>query len=255
MKKPKLSFDITDENREILEKIKKEHGTAYGNILNALTQTFADIPHDVKKELTVFVRARIRTISREMGTSGKFRCSELAVNRDAYEKMAKYLGVEDKILQKDKRAVADMKSIPIKNGILICPGDYIVVNPEEASACMYAGVVECRNSDKFGEKHFGEKIPHFIYFCNKKYGNEYDEDLFQWVNQLCINAWPYFKEVIGAQVDPIYDPDNPKRLINASEWVDAPTIGYFAVYEHGDEMYGADYQPPEGVRIIRKKKR
>lgn len=39
----------------------------------------------------------------------------------------------------------------IKNGVLICPKDWIVLNPEEAKNMEYAGVVECRNSEVFGK--------------------------------------------------------------------------------------------------------
>lgn len=54
----KLTIDLTEENREILENIKTEKGMPYGNTVNLLIQTFASLPESVKKDLTAFVKSR-----------------------------------------------------------------------------------------------------------------------------------------------------------------------------------------------------
>ena len=46
-----------------------------------------------------------------------------------------------------------MQKIPMDNGFLICPDDWIIVNPEQAESSSYACVVECRNAGKFGLPH------------------------------------------------------------------------------------------------------
>lgn len=66
-----------------------------------------------------------------------------------------------------------------------------------------------------------------------------------------MQAWPDFQMVIDSQVEPIDDTERPGYQINAEEWMNASTIGHFAIYEQGDSIYGANYQPPAGARIIR----
>lgn len=90
-----------------------------------------------------------------------------------------------------------------------------------------------------------------LFFSNKKYGKEYDNYYTDHINKLCVQVWPNFQKVIESQVEPIDDPERPGYQINAEEWMKAPTIGHFSVYEHGDPIYGTNYEPPAGARIIR----
>lgn len=247
----KLTIDLSDCNKRILEKIKTERRVPYGNTINNLINTFCEIPESVKKELLVFTKSRIKALYKEMDVADDFLFRDLATQSQAYIGIATFLNDGKRISIESIEAESTLTKYPVKNGVLICPDDWIILNPEQADVMMYAGVVECRNSDKFGKENFGERIPHFVFFSNKKYGKEYDNYFTEHINDLCVRAWPNFQSVIENQVEPIDDPERPGYQINAEEWMKAPTIGYFSIYEHGDITYGPNYEPPAGARIIR----
>ena len=54
----KLSFDLSDENAEILESIKSEQRTPFGQTINSLIGLFCKIPPDVNTELLDFCKER-----------------------------------------------------------------------------------------------------------------------------------------------------------------------------------------------------
>lgn len=148
-----------------------------------------------------------------------------------------------------------MKVYELKGGYLKCPKEWILINLEEASDKEYAVVVECRNSLSYGEEHFGEPIPHFVYFTETKRMSDAPKGLSNTINHLCVRAWANFQQIIDNQVEPIDDPDRPGVQLNADEWMKAPIIGYFPVYEQGDPVYGPNYNPPYNAKIIRTTRR
>lgn len=247
----KLTIDLSDCNKEILEKIKTERRMPYGNTINSLIDAFCEIPESVKKELLTFIKTRIKALYKEMDVAEDFLFRDLAMQSEAYIEIATFLNDGRRISIESIESEPTLTKYPVRNGILICPDDWIVLNPEQADVMMYAGVVECRNSENFGKENFGEKIPHFVFFSNKKYAKEYDNYYTDHINKLCVQMWPNFQKVIESQVEPIDDPERPGYQLNAEEWMKAPTIGHFSVYEHGDPIYGTKYEPPAGARIIR----
>ena len=140
--------------------------------------------------------------------------------------------------------LGDLYHRVIKNGVVVYPEDWIVVNREVAPERRYAGVVECRDAD-------GIRIPHFLFFTNRQYAREYTEQEIAQINRLCAHASQIFARVQEMQVKPVPDPDHPGRYLNEKEYLDAPQIGYFALYEQGDPAYPSDYDPPYGAKIIR----
>ncbi len=251
MKLNKLTFDPTSQNKEILEKIKFERRISYGNTINCLISTFCNIPENVKKELLDFIKVRVKKLNKEMDVAGEYLFKELEEQSQSYMEIATFLNDGERISLESIESEPILKKYPIKDGILICPDDWIILNPEQADTMSYAGVVECRNSENFGRKNFGRVIPHFLFFSNMKYGKEYDEYYTNHIDELCVNVWPDFQKIIDSQVEPIYDPEKPGRPINEEEWINAPSIGYFAIYEHGDPRFGPNYKPSTGARIIR----
>ena len=41
-----------------------------------------------------------------------------------------------------------LRKIPVKNGLLVIPKEWILLNQEDAENCLYAVVVECLNAAK-----------------------------------------------------------------------------------------------------------
>ncbi len=247
----KLTIDLTDENREKLEKLKKDEGLPYGYLVNELIHKFANIPQNVKNTLINIIQKIIVRSYKELDGVSDFSFSKLNENINAYIGMMTYLN-NGKYVSFEGKTTTEFQRLIIREGILICPKDYIIVNGEVASKSLYACVVECRNAEKFGMRHFGKPIPHFIYLCDKKYSSEYDEAFYERIKRLCIQAWPDFETVVKSQVDPVDDPEDLGQIINEREWLEAPNIGYFSVYEQGDRIYGPQYIPPAGVKIVRK---
>jgi hypothetical protein len=136
-----------------------------------------------------------------------------------------------------------MKKIKLADGYLIIPSDWIVVNPEQAENCRYAAVIECRNSEKYG-------VPHFIYFNNYQYGNQYTDSMEEHFYSLCRKAWSRFTEIeeLNMKNKLVPDPENKGQYLNAEAHLAAPIIGLFSIEEQGENPVN---DPPYGAMIVR----
>ncbi len=247
----KLSVDLTKESKEILEKLKNERKFMYGNTINALITTFGDMPEKVKKELLSFVKIKIKSLIKEFDHVSTFQTNDLDKQIQVYIELANFFSDGQKISLQTLKDEPTLKKYQIKNGFLICPENWIVLNIEQADTMMYAGVVECRNSKIYGKQHFNREIPSFVFFTDKKYSTEYDNYFKEYINKLCIKKFKDFEKVIQSQVNPIDDPDSPGCYLNFDEWIKAPSINYFSIYENDDTSFGINYEPPSNARIVR----
>lgn len=240
----KLSFDLSDENAEILESIKSEQRTPFGQTINSLIGLFCKIPPDVNTELLDFCKERIKELYEEMDRAGEYEAQTLMNKSQTYQSLAMFLNRGRRISLDSIESKPKMQKIEMLNGILICPNDYIILNKEDAQYCEYASVVEVRNA-KFG-------VPHFLYF-NSKEVNAYTDSDCKIIEELCIKEWPRFQEIINSLVEPIPDPsaEHKWQYLNAHEVNEAPQIGHFGVYVQGDSRYPSSYKPPMGTRIIK----
>ncbi len=153
-----------------------------------------------------------------------------------------------------------MKRVMLKDGYLIIPKDFIVLQDtvDAAEKCLYAGVVESRNHEKYG-------IPHFVFFSNYKYGKEFDDELHTKVYEACAKAYPEFKKYFNMQVDIPQQKggaekwQDPEFLARMEKWDQAPCFGLFAIVEKGDPLYWnsihPNYEPPYGAMIVRNSKK
>ena len=251
--KNKLTIDLTEHNKRILEKIKTERNLPYGNTINTLIDTFGEMPEKVKKDLLSLIKIRIKSLIKEMNEAEVFRTEDLVEQTQTYIDIATFFNDGKQISIQSIKEEPTLKKYQIKDGFLICPDDWIVLNLEKAGTMMYAGVVECCNSENFGIKYFGERIPHFVFFTDIKYRAEYNNYYSDYIKMLCVQKWPNFQKVIESQVEPIFDPERLGYLINDDEWTEAPSIGIFSIYEQDDPTYVPGYEPPMGARIIRTK--
>lgn len=246
MAAPKLTIDLTDKNREILERIKAEKRSPYGTTINELIDIFCDVPDSVKKELLDFIKPKIRDLYRQMDAAGEFGFKEISEKTQSYMDIAKFLNDGKSFSINEIDSVTTMQKIPMYDGFLICPDNYLIANPEQAENMSYACVVECRNADKYG-------TPHIVIFSNFESVNQYDKIYEESIHRMCCRVYPEFEEILELQVKPIDDPDNPGMILNSDEWMKAPNIGLFDVYIEGDPKYGFGYEPAGGTRIIRTK--
>lgn len=240
----KLSIDLPEENRRKLEQRKEKTRIPYGGTINALISTFCDLPDNIRSDLSDFYTAKLQTLCAHMDRAGDFEREELKITIKRYMEMLSFIndGIPinlDAIKRKPK-----MTTISIKDGVVIYPEEWVVVNPDVAAQCRYAGVVECRVTD---DVH----IPHFLFFTNNKYAREYSKQEITQINRFCANESKQFAKVLAMQVQLVPDPDHPGTYLNEKEFLDSPKIGYFHLYVQGDPTCPSGYDPPYGAKIIR----
>ena len=68
----KLTIDLTERNRDILERIKATQRSPYGNTINTLIEIFCNVPESVKKELIGFIKPQLKEYLHELPHQKKF---------------------------------------------------------------------------------------------------------------------------------------------------------------------------------------
>ena len=164
----KLTIDLNDKNKETLEQLKADLRWPYGNTINTLISTFCQLPDDIKKELLEIIKPKIRELYKEMDIAGDFEFAELSKKCQAYTDIVTFLNDGNHISLESLESEPTMKKYPIKDGYLICPDNWIILNPEQAKDMKYAGVVECRNSAKYN-------IPHYVFLTNSTFPADISE--------------------------------------------------------------------------------
>lgn len=240
----RLTIDLTDQNKEILEDLKTKLSSPFGAIVNMIIGTFCNIPKDIREDLITYCKSEVKLLSKKIDATSPYQARALSDRIQIFLDIITVLnrGIRPTISEINDEV--EMMKIPIKNGYAICPNDWIIVNPEEASKSTHAIIIECMNSSKYG-------IPHFLYFSIREYGNDYDDTDAEFINHKCAQAWSEFNKIMDLQVTPIKDPEHPGMMLNYEEWSNAPIIGHFHMYVQGDSRYPRDYRPPLGAQIVR----
>lgn len=233
----KFSMDLSGENKDAVDEATENFGMKYGPFINMLIQRFMRMPDRMKKAFIDFCISQCQEIDRQLEVAGDFEKKNLEKEKEHYLEIARIINGGIDI---SYEADSDMKKIAMKDGYLIIPKEWIVLNEEDAMYCRYAGVVECRNSAKYG-------IPHFVFFTHAKYGRDYDTDL---INEMCCDAWPKFKDIMAQQVEPIKDPEKPGEYLNVQEHLASPYIGHFSIDEADSGLRDIE-DMPYGAMIVR----
>lgn len=230
----KFSFDIGGENKLVLDNLTEKFNAKYGPIINMLITMFCRMPEDIKESFLDFCTLKKIELEKQQKDEDIYWRMDIEEKKEYYLNIAKIIngGVDLKFNDRDNR----MKKIELKEGYLTYPSDWILLNSGMANQCYYAGVVECRNSEKYG-------VPHFVFFSDENYDDAFCEK----INKMCVKAWPEFQKIIEMQVEPIFDPEKPGRCINVEEHLASPYIGHFHIQEEG-----APWNPPFGAVIVRR---
>lgn len=243
-KKKKISLDLPQDNLELLMYYCDEHDCNTSSAINNLIYTFLSTSHDVRKELSDFCFERYQDCLIAAESTVGFERDSLSRSAREFKYMSLFYNnhpEHDFISHKMKRTY-------LSDGYVIYPSDWIVL-PNifgTASECKYAGVVESRNSIKYG-------IPHFIFFSDTKYQYEYTDEMEAQVYDACAKVYPRFKELYNLQKE-LPKLDSPNYREELKEWDSAPKFALFSIVEKGDPLYwdnDPDYHPPAGAMIIR----
>ena len=235
--KYKLSIDIEAKNKESMDITCKEYRMKYGPFLNLLLKCFLRMPNEIKNEFINFCELKCREIDKSLEVSGDIEKKKLENEKNGYLEIARIINNGIRVKNEEE---LKMKKINIKDGYLVIPSDWIVLNEDVAGDCKYAGVVECRNHIKFD-------IPHFIFFTNLSCERDYDIDK---INHKCCDLWPRFKDILAQQVKPIIDDNKKSKLLNFEEYLQSPQIGYFQIEEVCSDRGDTD-NIPYGAMIVR----
>ena len=128
------------------------------------------------------------------------------------------------------------KSIQLKNGMVIFPKEYIVLESTITPDINFAGIVAEKNG----------LLPHFVVFSEKSI-SDFTEEEIEHVYDLCEEVYPQVKEIRDKQVPEILNENG--FLVNWKEWNASPRLGLFAIHEVSDE-----FNLYNNTGIIRRKK-
>ena len=238
----RTSVDLRVDNFNALKDYAEQVGSTYGRVINDLIRTFLRLPESVKDDLADYCREKYL----EIDTLKTYGYSQSA---DAYRPFYAYEDLSDFFSKGRKSVPYGMRRIYLKDGYLICPNNWIVLQDafgEKPENCMYAGVVEARNSEKYG-------IPHFVFFNDIPYDQGYTDKDEEKVYNACIKAWPRFKEILNMQVPPpTISPKDEGYMEAAEKHLASPFVGMFHITGSDDPMQKLLNRPdPFGCMIIR----
>lgn len=232
-KKKKMSFDILLENYELLSNYSEELDVSNSSVLNFLIATFLDLDEYTKNKISKNIYYEKNKLEDSMFEFQGYEKNNAKKRLHNLENLLNFFtdgkGYKEVTSGMNEQ---EMKKIKMKNGYLICPEDWIVVNNYNPLGCEYAGVVETKNGAKYN-------VPHFVFFLPKEIHRMDDNDI-ERVNEKCINAYYDFKRILGMEVSPVFNKEH--KLLNAEAWMNSPHPGYFPIPVYGESdsyLYGA----------------
>jgi hypothetical protein len=242
-KRKRMSLDMSSEQYDLLEKASSEAGTTNGRYILFLIQQFLNLPDDVRHSLFEFCAAKAQEADQMAKESSGFQQEEWKQSAASYRDLAFFF-------QKDElfESVNSMRSIDLKNGTLIIPNGWLILENADPKECEYAGVVEVQNGERYN-------IPHAVFFTNKKYGKDYSQEFISGMIDLCRQKISTFADMEKDIIQPQRENGSYGRILNAKEYLASPKIGVFNIPVEGDPVYFSDrnYDPPYGAVIKQSK--
>lgn len=97
----RLTIDLTDENKLILEQLKLALRKPFGQIVNQTLSTVCDAPTSVKEDTLTFYYRQIDALCKQMDQADEFEAAQLMKEAQAYINLArlmndgKYIGIDE----------------------------------------------------------------------------------------------------------------------------------------------------------------
>jgi len=128
----RLTIDLSDKNKAILEDMKANSTLPFGSIVNSIISSFCDMPPEVANELLTFCKKQIKMLYKQMDSASPFAFRELSEKAQVYINLSTMLNHGRRIGIDEIKSEPDMTRYDIEGGYVICPENWIVLNPEEA---------------------------------------------------------------------------------------------------------------------------
>lgn len=244
----KLTFDLTAENKAILEKLNSSTSIPYGRLINLLINevcNMMDPIHDIMQSALMHLYGQAKkSLAQAKKNDDEYHRFELERELKSISNLLMF--ISDDFSEPSEDRPREMKKIALADGYLVIPKDWIVANEEQAQYSHNAVVIECQ-----GDRD--APIPHFIYLFDGKSANDLSDRQEKDFYSKCIEKWPGFRAILAESNanQPIQDPDDPLRYLNADEYLRKIKIGIFYIDDAGDYPTG---DPPYGAVIVRSKK-
>lgn len=113
-----------------------------------------------------------------------------------------------------------MKSFKLKNGKLIFPEDFVLIESTITKDANYAGVVQEKNGT----------VPTFLFLSEKKVSDYTEKEKEKTIEECC----KICKKLDEIRKNEIKDMWDGPHLINHTQWKDTPRVGFFEVMEIKD---------------------
>lgn len=239
----KLSIDLTDESKKILEEIKDNTRIPFGRLINMLITSVCDMPPRLRDIIQKALENEQAFILDEMASTSK-KNNEFFL--DAAEKELGVITHFLLLIAKGHRGSVEkvrMQNIPLKDGHLIVPDNWIAVNKELAQNSRYAAILEC-----VGEA--GSKIPHFIYLFDGVDTHDFSSSKEKDFYTKCIEKCPEFKAVLeeSESFSLAQNSDGTLQYPSIEDYLKKARVGIFFV---GDSEDRPAEESPYGAVIIR----
>lgn len=140
--------------------------------------------------------------------------------------------------------IKDMKRINIKDGYVVFPKDWVILNwgnPNTSENVFVIEVVDLKNQ---------YKMPHFIFFDESMKTVEAQKKM---IFKKAAEAYPKFGEILKMEVEPIYGEEDERgirKVLNYEEYMNAPKSLIFQIADAGNELI-QNY--PYNAKIFREK--
>lgn len=245
--KKRLSIDLDQEIYEHLEgylqlyKKKNGNSLAKGQVINECLKVFTSVDNVMAAEIMEFCEKQQKKHINKAANiieKGEFENEKEIRRIEVYEFMKNLFSRKaDPCV-----GVVDMKKIAMKNGYVVIPTEWNVVNEKNALDCKYAYVMETIDAK------IDEQVPHFVYFSNAEEGLSEIED---WqLKDFARTKSKLFAVAESHLVDPIYgeaDERGNRMLLNLDEFTHGAMIGIFKIKDAG---LNANY--PYNAKVFRK---
>ena len=237
----KLSIDLQDESKTILEQLRVSTLKPFGQIINKLLCSVCNMPKSTREVIQTSLEQEYFRLDEELdGINGAYFSDDYKFRQNHILELLQLINGGIYTLPSPPHK---MKEIMLADGRLVIPKDWVLTNEEQASHCHNAVVIECRGGSQY-------HVPHFIYFFDGKSANDLTEQQEKEFYEKCIEKFPDFKEILRLSDENklISDPSNPARYLNADAYMNAPKVGIFYINDLGNTFSG---NPPYGAVIIR----
>lgn len=246
IKSNKLTFDLTDKNKVMLEKLKIDTHIPFGRLINILIDSVCYMPDRLREVLEqegVLVKEEIDSLKVK---GNDFFCRELEREQQVIYNLL--MLVDNKQFKYFEKTQNEMKNIPLADGYLVIPADWVIVNEEQARNSHYAAVLECAGSIESKIPHF--IIPHFIYLFDGVDTHDFSSSKEKDFYTKCLEKCPEFKVVMDESKSDrlIHNPDGTVQYPSIKDFSKKAKVGIFFIGDAGDYPSG---EPPYGAVIVR----